>query len=91
LPATGRNDDYFGGVTLEPGPIYASQLHVRENLGNGIWVALSGTFDYGGRTTLDGVQSDDLQSNSRVGATFCIAREPGQLDQASCQHWHPHP
>lgn len=67
-----RNDDYFGGMTLEQDPVYISQLHVTYNLGSGIWAALSGTFDYGGRTTKDGVQSDDLQSNTRVGATLAV-------------------
>lgn len=67
-----RNDDYFGGMMLEQDPVYTSQLHVTYNLGNGVWAALSGTFDYGGRTTIDGVQSDDLQSNTRVGATLAL-------------------
>jgi hypothetical protein len=28
--------------------------------------------DYGGRTTIAGVQSDDLQNNSRIGATLAL-------------------
>jgi hypothetical protein len=67
-----KNDDHFDGMTLEQDPVYTSQLHVTYNLGSGIWAALSGTFDYGGRTTQDGVQSDDLQSNTRVGATLAV-------------------
>jgi hypothetical protein len=67
-----RNDNYFGGMTLEQDPVYTSQLHVTYNFGRGIWAALSGTFDYGGRTTKDDVQSDDLQINSRVGATLAL-------------------
>jgi hypothetical protein len=42
------------------------------NLNRGIWVAVSGTYDFGGRTTIDGVQSDDSQSNSRLGATLAL-------------------
>jgi hypothetical protein len=37
-----------------------------------VWAALSYTYDYGGRTTIDGVRSDDLQQNSRVGATLAL-------------------
>jgi hypothetical protein len=33
---------------------------------------LSGTYDYGGCTTIDGVQNDDLQNNVRVGATLAL-------------------
>ena len=67
-----KNDDYFGGKTLEQDPVCSTQVHVTYNLGRGIWAALSGTYDYGGRTTIDGVRSDDLQNNSRVGATLAL-------------------
>jgi hypothetical protein len=67
-----NNDDFFGGKTLEQDPVYTTQIHVTYNLGRGIWAALSGTNDYGGRTTVDGVRSDDLQNNSRVGATLAV-------------------
>ena len=67
-----KNDDYLDGKTLEQDPLYTTQLHVTYNLGSGIWAALSGTYDYGGRTTIDGVQRDDLENNSRVGATLAL-------------------
>jgi hypothetical protein len=67
-----NNDDYLDGKTLEQDPLYSTQLHVTYNLGSGIWAALSGTYDYGGRTTLDGEQRDDLEKNFRVGATLAL-------------------
>ena len=67
-----KNDDFFGGKTLEQDPVSSTQVHVTYNLGRGIWAALSGTYDYGGRTTIDGVRSDDSESNSRVGATVAF-------------------
>ena len=67
-----KNDDYFGGKTLEENPVCSTQLHVTYNFGRGVWAALSGTYDYGGRTTIDGVRSDDLENNSRVGATLAL-------------------
>jgi hypothetical protein len=67
-----NNTDFFGGSTLEQDPISSTQIHVTYNFGRGVWAALSGTCDYGGRTTIDGVQNDDLQNNSRVGATLLL-------------------
>jgi hypothetical protein len=67
-----KNDDYFGGKTLEQDPVSTTQVHLTYNLGRGVWAALSGTYDYGGRTTVDGMRKDDLQRNSRVGATIAL-------------------
>ena len=67
-----NNDDYFGGNTLEQDPVYSTQVHATYNVGGGVWAAVSGTYDYGGRTTMDGVRSDDLMNNSRVGATLAL-------------------
>jgi len=66
------NDDYFRGSTLEQEPVYTTQLHVTYNVGRGVWAAVSGTYDYGGRTTVNGVEKDDQQSNSRLGATLAL-------------------
>jgi len=67
-----NNDEFYGGKTLEQDPISTSQLHATYNFGHGIWAALSGTYDFGGRTTVGGVRSDDLQNNSRLGATLAL-------------------
>jgi hypothetical protein len=66
------NDDYFGGNVLEQDPVSTTQLHATYNFGKGIWAALSGTYDYGGRTTVSGVESDDLQKNLRMGVTLAV-------------------
>ncbi|WP_373499606.1 transporter [Desulfococcus sp.] len=66
------NDDFLGGKTLEQDPVSSTQVHVTYNIGRGVWAALSGTYDYGGRTAIDGVRSDDLGSNSRMGATVAL-------------------
>jgi hypothetical protein len=66
------NDDFFNGKSLEQDPVYTSQLHATYNFGRGIWAALSGTNDHGGRTTVDGVRSDDQQDNSRAGITLAL-------------------
>ena len=67
-----KNGDYFGGKTLEEDPVSSTQVHITYNLGHGVWAALSGTYDYGGRTTIDGVASDQVDSNSRAGFTLAF-------------------
>lgn len=67
-----KDDDYFGGKTLKQDPLFTTQAHATYNIAPGVWAALSWTYDYGGRTTIDGVRSDDFYSNSRVGATLAL-------------------
>jgi hypothetical protein len=66
------NHDFFGGKTRAQAPIYSVQGHVSYTLGAGIWVALDGTYYTGGRTTVDGVEGNDLQQNSRLGVTVAL-------------------
>jgi hypothetical protein len=67
-----NNDDFFGGQKLEQDPLYTFQAHLTYNIGRGAWVALSDTYDYGGRTETNGVRSDDVEDNSRFGATLAV-------------------
>ncbi len=66
------NDDFFGGKHREQDPIYALQAHLSYTFRPGMWAAIDGTYYGGGRTTVDGVEGDDLQSNTRLGATFSL-------------------
>ncbi len=66
------NNDYYGGRKQEQDLVSTSQMNVIYSFGRGFWAAVSGTYDYGGRTSIDGVPSDDLQSNWRTGATFSM-------------------
>jgi hypothetical protein len=67
-----NNDDFFGGNMLKQDPLYTSQVHVTYSIGRGAWIALSNTYDYGGRTETNGVSNDDLENNSRLGATLAL-------------------
>jgi len=67
-----ENHDYYGGKELEQDPLYTAQLHATYNIGRGIWAAVSGTYDFGGRTTVNDVTSNDEQSNSRMGLTLAL-------------------
>jgi hypothetical protein len=66
------NHDFFGGKTRAQAPIYSVQGHVSYSLGAGIWAALDGTYYTGGRTTVDGVEGNDLQKNARLGVTVAL-------------------
>jgi hypothetical protein len=66
------NDDFLGSHTRAQDPLYSIQGHVIYGFRSGIWVALDGTYYTGGRTTIDGVENDDSQSNTRVGLTVTL-------------------
>ncbi|MBK5095623.1 MAG: transporter, partial [Deltaproteobacteria bacterium] len=67
-----RNSDFLGGQENELDPIYSLQGHIIYSFRSGIWGALDATYYRGGRSTVDGVKGDDLQENSRLGATLAI-------------------
>ena len=67
-----RNDDYFGGQTLEQAPLYSAQTNLSYDFGRGVWAALGVTFYRGGRTTVNDVTKDDSLSNARVGLTVAV-------------------
>jgi hypothetical protein len=67
-----ENDDYFGGHKREQDPIYSVQGHLIYNFQSGIWAALNATYYGGGRTSIDGVNGDDEQSNWRAGVTLTL-------------------
>jgi Putative MetA-pathway of phenol degradation len=66
------NTDFFGGNTRSQDPIYSTQGHAIYGFRSGIWGSLDVTYFTGGRTTLEGTRSDDLQENWRVGGTLAF-------------------
>lgn len=66
------NRDFFGGNTRSQDPVYSLQGHVIYGSRNGVWGSLDVTCFTGGRTTLNGVEGDDLQQNLRVGGTLAF-------------------
>ena len=67
-----RNSDYLGGMKKDQEPLYSLQGHIIYAFRSGVWFAVDGTFYRGGRTTVDGVKGNDLQENSRLGATLAL-------------------
>jgi hypothetical protein len=66
------NTDFNRGGTFEQKPVYSVQTHLVHGFQSGIWVAFDATYFSGGRTTLNGVQGDTLQSNTRGGLTVAL-------------------
>jgi hypothetical protein len=66
------NSNFFGGHVRDQSPIGATQVHVSYTFRPGMWAAVDGIYYTGGRTTIDGVQGNDLQQSVRVGLTFAL-------------------
>jgi len=66
------NHNYYNGKTMSQAPIGSVQGHVNYNFIGGIWAALDGTIYWGGQSTVDGVEGDNLQQNTRLGFTFAL-------------------
>ena len=59
------NDNFLGGARREQEPIATLQAHVSYTFRPGLWLAADATYYAGGRTTVNGVQQDDRQENTR--------------------------
>jgi len=66
------NTDFNYGRTLSQAPLYIVQGHLLYNFPSGVWLGLNGLYYSGGRTALDGLNSDNLQTNTRVGLTLAV-------------------
>jgi hypothetical protein len=66
------NDEFFGGHKRAQDPLYSLQWHTIYSFPKGYWASLDATYFTGGRTTIDGVEANDLQRNWRVGGTFAM-------------------
>lgn len=65
----GDNDEFVSGKR-EQDPVYSVQGHLVRRFRAGFWASLDANYFTGGRTTIGGVERDDLQQNSRLGGTI---------------------
>jgi hypothetical protein len=69
----GDNEQFYpGNARKQQEPVVSAQLHAIWEFRPGTWLSLSATRYGGGRTTVDGVERNDLQHNSRWGATLAL-------------------
>jgi hypothetical protein len=66
------NNDFFGGKTLKQDPIYSVQAHLIYQFFPALWAALNTTYYTGGRTHIDGEESE-RQENVRMGVTAALS------------------
>jgi hypothetical protein len=68
-----KNDTFYPGSSVRTqDPLGSFQGHISYNIQPLMWVALDMTFYTGGRSSVDGVEMDDRQSNSRIGGTLVL-------------------
>jgi hypothetical protein len=68
----GDNHDFLSGGTIAQAPLYAVQGHLVHSFHSGIWVALDTVFFTGARTTVNGVEGNTMQRNTRAGLTVAL-------------------
>lgn len=72
------NTDAPGGVVRRQEPIGSFQGHISYNFTPRIWLALNANYFTGGKSSIDGVDKNDLQKNSRVGLTLSLPAGRGR-------------
>ena len=66
------NSDFYGGKTRSQAAVWALQGHVSYSFRPGLWLAADATFYQGGRSSIDGVESQDRLENSRSGLVLAV-------------------
>jgi hypothetical protein len=72
----GDNDDFLG-MTREQDPILSTEVHLIKIITPRIWLSIDANYYAGGETTVSGENRDDLQRNSRAGATLFVPIKGG--------------
>ena len=70
------NKKYFNGNTLSQETLLSFQTHITYLFSPRFWTAVSLGRTALGETSLNGVERDDLQNNSRAGLTFSYRLHP---------------
>jgi hypothetical protein len=67
------NSAYYPGTTVKTqAPIGSLQLHLSYNFTRQLWAAVDVTYYAGGRSTVEGIEGSDRQSNVRAGLTVAV-------------------
>jgi hypothetical protein len=67
-----NNNDFNGGQRRSEDPIPVFQWHGGYTWRPGLWIAADVTYFMGGRTSVNGVQDEDLQRSVRYGVTLSV-------------------
>jgi len=66
------NTDFFGGRQRSQNPLPVFQWHGGYNWRPGLWLAADVTYFTGGRTSVSGIEDQDLQRSVRYGVTMSV-------------------
>jgi len=58
------NDEFFNGNTLAQEPLFITHAHLIYTFRPGFWAGLSAAYDYGGETSINGVDKDDRRQDT---------------------------
>ena len=58
-----QNDDFFNGNKLEQKPLYIVHGHLIHTFRPGFWTGVSLGYDYGGESSINGIEKDDNQQH----------------------------
>jgi hypothetical protein len=72
------NPDFFGDVRRSQDPMPTLQAHVSYTIRPRAWVAIDGTYYFGGETSANGVSAGDRKDNSRIGVTLSLPASKAQ-------------
>lgn len=81
-----QDNDDFVGFRRSQDPLTAIEVHLIRRFKPGFWASLEGTIYRGGRGALDGMKLDDVQRDSRLGATLVFPLARGHAIKASYTH-----
>jgi hypothetical protein len=71
-----KNDDFFGGNTLEQSPLYAVQAHVVRTFEGMFWVSVGAAYGGDGESQISGVSKNDARSNLLYGINCGLSLPP---------------
>jgi len=72
----GDNEDYLGDNKLEQKPLYAVEGHYSYSFNRALWASLDATYNKGGETRINGVNQDNQQENTLLGASLGFMLSP---------------
>ncbi|MFJ4154972.1 transporter [Pseudomonas sp. NPDC089752] len=72
----GDNDDYLGDNKLEQKPLYAVEGHYSYSFNRALWASIDATYNKGGETRINGVNQDNQQENTLLGASLGFMLSP---------------
>ncbi len=58
------NNDFYNGNTLEQDPLFITHAHLIYTFRPGFWAGVSAAYDYGGETSINGVEKKDRRQDT---------------------------